>query len=254
LERDLHEHYRAKASSYLNEIAQKLPTTVPIVCDIRDEHIDIPEAIETEVVKVGIDLIVMPSHGRSTLKRYWFGSIADDVYRSSSVPVLLTRPLQETVDWDQAANIRRILVSLDGTPEAEQVLESVLSFGQAMAADFLLVRVVAPPLPQPAIEDSNLVSPAGSFASITDQVRADPQRYLQAIAAQFRSRGARVQTQVLASNEAADAIIEAAAGTDLIAMQTHARGGVSRLVHGSIVEQVVNKSTVPVLINRPHKK
>src|ERR1700722_5954925 len=107
LERDLHEHYKAEGQKYLKTVSQRVHGDVAIVCDMLDERIDIPEAIEREVAKAGVDLVVMPSHGRGTLKRFWLGSIADDVYRSSSVPVLLARPQDKRVDFEHESQVRR---------------------------------------------------------------------------------------------------------------------------------------------------
>ncbi len=41
--------------------------------------------------KSGCDLIVMSTHGRSGIGRWVYGSVADKVLRSSSIPVLLVR-------------------------------------------------------------------------------------------------------------------------------------------------------------------
>jgi nucleotide-binding universal stress UspA family protein len=250
LERDLHNNYKIKGAKYLETVAQRVNGGVSIACDMLDEHIDIAEAIETEVAKAGVDLVVMASHGRAALKRYWLGSIADDVYRSSSVPVLLARPQEKKVDFEHESVVRHIIVSLDGSAEAEEVLESALSIGQAMNAELHLLRVIPPTQPPhgtgESIEDRT--------DAIDDRLRQDPKRYLQKIAEILQTRGAKVQTQLLVSSEPAEAILEASVRADLIAMQTHARRGVSRLVHGSIVDKVVHNSVVPVLINRPHKR
>jgi nucleotide-binding universal stress UspA family protein len=250
LERDLHYHYKTEAKKYLETVSQRVSDGITIVCDMLDEQIDIREAIEAEVVKSGGDLVVMASHGRGALKRFWLGSIADDVYRSSSVPVLLARPQEKKVDYDHEAQVRHIIVALDGSAQAEEVLESALSIGQAMNAELYLLRVISPTLRPHAAGEST----KASAETIDDRLRQDPARYLQQLAGMLRTRGARVQTQLLVSTEPADAILEAAVRADLIAMQTHARRGVSRLVHGSVVDKVVHNSLVPVLINRPHNK
>jgi nucleotide-binding universal stress UspA family protein len=250
LERDLNVNYKIQGKKYLESVGHRVNGGVSIAYDMLDEHIDIAEAIETEVAKAGVDLVVMASHGRGALKRFWLGSIADDVYRTSSVPVLLARPQEKKVDFKHESLVRHIIVSLDGTAEAEEVLESALSIGQAMNAELHLLRVIPPTLP-PHGKGESIESRADA---IDDRLRQDPTRYLQKLAELVRARGAVVQTQLLVSLEPADAILEAAVRADLIAMQTRARRGVSRLVHGSIVDKVVHNSVVPVLINRPHKR
>jgi nucleotide-binding universal stress UspA family protein len=248
LERDLHEHYRIQAKKYLETIGQRVHDGVTIAYDMLDEHIDICEAIETEVAKAGIDLVVMASHGRGALKRFWLGSIADDVYRTSSVPVLLARPQEKKANFEHESQVKRILVALDGSKQAEGVLETALTFGHAMNAELLLLRVVPPTVHTPGPLKS------GGLDTSDDRFQLDPARYLQAIAETLTARGARIETQLLVSTEPAEALLGATREADLIAMQTHARRGVSRLVHGSVVDRVVHNSQVPVLINRPHKR
>jgi len=251
LEHDLHKHYHTQARNYLQSVGQRVNSGIPITCEMLDEHIDIAEAIETGVSKFGVDLVVMPSHGRGALKRFWLGSIADDVYRSSSVPVLLARPGEEKAVIERESLGRHIVVTLDGSEQAEDVLEPALIVGQAMEAELLLVRVIAPP-PAPHATGNPLNDVASS--ALDDRERRNASNYLHTLAERLRARGARVRTQLLASADPASAIVEIAAGTDLIAMQTQARRGVSRLIHGSVVDKVVQNSAVPILISRPHKK
>ena len=46
----------------------------------------------------GVDLIVMSSHGRTGLGRLVLGSVAETVLRGSTVPILLIRPRQASVE------------------------------------------------------------------------------------------------------------------------------------------------------------
>jgi nucleotide-binding universal stress UspA family protein len=57
---------------------------------------------------------------------------------------------------------------------------------------------------------------------------------------------------VVAEGEAADAIVEQAAenGANLIIMSSHGRGGLGRLVFGSVADAVLRHSPVPVLLLR----
>jgi nucleotide-binding universal stress UspA family protein len=217
-----------------------------------EEEIDISEAINREVVKAGADLIVMPSHGRGTLERIWFGSIADTVYRHAAVPVLLARPNTERVDFTHEVAIRKILVALDGTTLAEQILAPVVDLSLAMQAELLLVRADSHERPPQDGWKGGATSRLESLSPIPGSVREHASAYLEAVAASLLSRGAKVGTRLLPSSHPADAIVHAAAGCDLIAMQTHARTGFSRFLHGSVVEDVLNHSTLPLLVSRHH--
>jgi nucleotide-binding universal stress UspA family protein len=248
LEHDLHEHYREQAKAYLDRVRHHLTDGVSVVCDMLNEQIDIPEAIEREVAKGHVDLVVMASHGRGTIKRFWLGSVSDDVYRTSSVPVLLVRPQDHKADLAHETEVRRILVTLDGSAQAEDVLEPAFVMGQSMNAELNLLRVVPPSL------TSGGPSTGDGTEKGHDHLRSDPLRYLHRHAEILRARGAQVRTQVIASAEPAEAIVAAAVGMDLIAMLTQARRGVSRLVRGSVVAKVVHNSVIPVLISRPYAK
>lgn len=49
------------------------------------------DMINEYATKNGVDLIIMATHGRSGISRWVWGSVADRVLRSSSVPVLIVR-------------------------------------------------------------------------------------------------------------------------------------------------------------------
>lgn len=53
------------------------------------------------------DLIVMASHGRGGIPRWFMGSVAEDVLRHATVPIMLIRPEKETVEVEIAADEAR---------------------------------------------------------------------------------------------------------------------------------------------------
>lgn len=147
LEHDLNEHYYTEARAYLEGISHHLKygLELDVACDVLDECIDITEAVVKSVADRRVDLIVMASHARSGFDRFRLGSIGDQIYRSVTVPVILVRPQEAAVDLTREAQLRHILVALDGSPLAEQVFSTVLSLGEAVDADFRLVRVRSTP-------------------------------------------------------------------------------------------------------------
>jgi nucleotide-binding universal stress UspA family protein len=91
--------------------------------------------------------------------------------------------------------------------------------------------------------------------ALTEQKAQEAGAYLERVAQSLRSRSLSVKTKVAVHPEPAAAILEAAqAGTDLIAIQTHGRRGLSRLVLGSVADKVIRGSSVPVLVQRPAKR
>ena len=84
-------------------------------------------------------LIAMSTHGRSGVARWVMGSVTDKVLHSVQNPLLIVRP--EDGDSTTAANIRTIIVPLDGSSLAEQVLPHVMTVAKALDCKISLIRV-----------------------------------------------------------------------------------------------------------------
>jgi nucleotide-binding universal stress UspA family protein len=113
----------------------------------------VPDAINRYAAATGADLLVMTTHGRGPLARFWLGSVADALVRQASVPILLVPPKGAAPDLAQTPVIRRVLIPLDGSELAEQVLEPALALGAATQTEYTLLRVVTlatPPSYDPA--------------------------------------------------------------------------------------------------------
>ncbi|PDW03815.1 universal stress protein [Candidatus Viridilinea mediisalina] len=146
---------------------------------------------------------------------------------------------------------RHILVPLDGSKLAEQVLPHV----HALAANegtskITLIRAV-PPVFNTSVDYSGMLATtaADAIESLEDEAR----EYLDQIASTFRAEGYSVQIEISAM-PAAEAVLDYAESqrADLIAIATHGRSGISRWVFGSVTQKVVQNSPVPVLVIRPH--
>lgn len=142
---------------------------------------------------------------------------------------------------------RNILVPLDGSPLAEQALRQ-LEHLAAPEAHITLLQVVRLPMPVVAPEMSVPIS-TGNL----EEVAREAAQYLQGKATGLKSLNASVKTDVIEGDDIALTIAGYATkhNCDLIAMSTHGRGGVSRLVFGSVAEDVVRHVPCPVLIIRP---
>lgn len=201
------------------------------------------ESILDEIHRRSADLVVMSTHGHSELGRLAYGSVADQVMRRSAVPVLLVpEACQSSWPVDRAP---RILVPLDGSELAATVVPPTLELAELLRAEVWLVQAVVPP--------------SYAYADVTAYVLYDPaadQReahaYLDSVAAGLRAVGQMVRTIVASGFPVPTIVAEARKqGADLIAISTHGRGGVSRLVMGSVATGVVQRAPVPVLIMHP---
>ena len=85
-----------------------------------------------------VDLIVMSTHGRGGLSRMLYGSVADQILRRASVPVLLVPSIVEHA-WPTLGP-RRILVPLDGSEFAAEALQAAELLTETLGADLTLLR------------------------------------------------------------------------------------------------------------------
>jgi nucleotide-binding universal stress UspA family protein len=261
IEAELRQLHQTEAKNYLDGVEDRLKDAGvgPISCDVLEEEVGISESIATDTAKTGTDLVVLTSHGRGAVARVWLGSIADKLVRTLPVPVLLVRPSEHPplADLHRQVQLKHILLALDGTPLAERILEPALTIGKAMVADFTLIRVIRPvwlSLSAPTPVDSSHKPPLAwtDAKNIDDKQRQNAEAYLQQVAERLRAGGVSVQTRVYLAEQPAAAILEEASvgGADLIALETHGRGGIPRLWLGSVADKVVRGSALPVLVCR----
>jgi nucleotide-binding universal stress UspA family protein len=185
-----------------------------------------------------IDLIAMTTHGWRGLDRLRFGSVAESVVRKARVPALLVRG---QLRWP-ADRPPRILVPLDGSEQSAAILALVAKLRRRMHAAVELLHVLEP-LPSVASPDLPL-----SLADACPE-RPAARDYLERVAARFDGDSPEVARVVLggpAAKVIAQRILDS--GADLVAMTTHGRGGVARLLVGSVAEQVLRTADVPVLL------
>ena len=147
-----------------------------------------------------------------------------------------------------------VLVALAGSPLAEQILPHVEALASRFGATVTLFRAVTPPSAIMAGSASGVEPVAPGILDPTPLVEAEREEataYLEAIAARLRQGGLNVRCETMLGS-AGSALIEqaAAAGADLIAMTTHGRGGLGRLVFGSVADEVLRHSACPILLVR----
>ena len=127
---------REQEVANLQDVAKRLADVSPVRVNSALLDGPIPDALHAHAKSVNADLIVMTTHGRGALSRLWLGSVADRLVRRTPVPILLIRPKEGSSDIAQDPVLQRILVPLDGSALAEQILEPALALGSAMKADY----------------------------------------------------------------------------------------------------------------------
>jgi nucleotide-binding universal stress UspA family protein len=256
--------YLHEAARKVNEHAPDVPVTTSLLDGARADTL--ADALAEHVTQSGIDLVVLNSHARGGLARWWRGNVADDLVHRTGVPLLVTPDVEDDPGWSVDPLPRHILVALDGTPLAEQVLPAALTLAGRAGAEITLLRV-AEPIPVPAVDPA--VAPAAAYdAGLVEQQQTVAAAYLSRVAARLRGDDARlrVRTRVLIDAEPAEAIcgylrlharrpgevvVEGAdRPVDLVAVATHGREGLARLLLGSVADRVLQHTPIPILLQR----
>jgi len=239
------EQLAVEAKTYLSKVAEPLRVNGLAV---REEIQCSPaaEAIVDYARDAGVDLVVMATHGYSGISRWTHGSTAERVLQSLDVPLLLVCA-KKCIEEEKMA-CHRILIPLDGSSVAEQVLPHAVSIAQTMGAEIVLIRV---PVAQVygSLTGEWSVPLEGSFETANEVALA----YLERVAGRLDATGLQVTTATR-TGAVASVIVEYAEANqiDLIAMCTHGRTGLARWTLGSVADRVLRARCRPLLLVRAH--
>jgi nucleotide-binding universal stress UspA family protein len=192
--------------------------------------------------EIGADLIAVGTHGRTGIKRFLLGSVAERVVRLAHCSVLVARPTTEA-----QGGYTRILVPTDFSPTAERALAAALTTAAPGATIDLLHCWQLPPLagvyyaPVKAVDDVY----DGVRKSITESVEAASKELLD------KHKGAGVTLNFHAVEESAAHGIQQWLEThsyELVVTGSHGRRGVRRFLLGSVAESTVRHAPCSVLV------
>jgi len=196
-----------------------------------------------------VDSIMLATHGRSGIRRWGLGSVADKIIHEASVPVwLIPASLHEGIIYDNIPQ-RAILVPLDGSKLAEEVIPHIIALTRQRdaATKIMLINVAKPATPRLSAENRSLMGE--DIASLNTA----GEQYLKQMARKLTDNGLIVEYEQLVGDPAEEIVRYAAAYQPrLIVMSTHGRSGFSRFVFGSVAENVLRRlQKTPVFLIRP---
>jgi len=198
--------------------------------------------------KFNVDLIVISSHARGGFRRIALGSVTDYLIRHCNIPVLVVRPPATFLDAFPEQTITRIVVPLDGSALAEQILPEVATLASQLHSTVSLIQVLTPVnYSQKAIMQPGL--------PWWDDEIATADAYLTRAATCFTEQGINVSKDVLLSDDTATAILDYStrARADIIALATSGAGGMSRFMFGTVADEVTRKSQSSLLVFHPKR-
>lgn len=205
-------------------------------------------ALADFVARAKVDMVVMTTHGRGPLSRFWLGSVADRLLRTLNVPMLLVRPRHEGAP-PALPEHGPVVVALDNTARSDEILFPVRALGLASGAVITLVHVLQPIAPL-LLPDTVLAVPDAGPLLETLQLAA--YRHLHALAHELREAGYTVHVEVRTDPDVSGTILRVAheVRAALVAITTHGYGGATRLLLGSVADKIIRGAECPVLVWR----
>ncbi len=154
---------------------------------------------------------------------------------------------------------RKILVCLDGSRMAEQILPYAVDEAKCSRSELVLLQVVTAPhfivAPGiPGVPGGPVPYPESPKQILKEDSEA--QAYLDSVANILREKGLKIETVVLPGAVVGEAIIDYAQDNkiNVIAIATHGRGGLSRLVMGSVADYILKNSGIPIFTISPKRE
>lgn len=197
------------------------------------------------------DLIVLTTHGHGTWDRFWLGSIADQLARSSTVPLLFLRGGTDATEFFASpASPSHVFVPLDGSEEGGSILpvvDGLLPEGNGRITVMSVARRSVLPfssyLSEAMVDAALGVEEAQQLRAYLDRTRAE---------IEAKGRGRRVDAQFAEAVDVPRTLLAAIeeSGADLLALSTQGRGAMGRLLVGSVADKLIRGTRLPVLVTR----
>jgi nucleotide-binding universal stress UspA family protein len=237
-----------EAEGYLRTVAQTaFPKEVKVEWHVHMTEIEnVAASIVQHAEELTPGLIVMCSHGRSGMRDYLFGSIAQQVIGQSDMPVLLLKP---TTAQLQTFQIRKIFLPLDDESIHDESLSVAKPLAKAYQAGLYLLTVI-PTLGtlSDGIAAAGTLLPATATAYL-DIKEENAKEHLQEHLDELAQAGLDAEAEI-ARGDPAPTISEVAerVDADLIILSTHCKAGAAAFWARSVAPNVAKRTKIPLLL------
>jgi nucleotide-binding universal stress UspA family protein len=202
-------------------------------------HPSVPDGILSYAAEHDTNLTVLGTHGRSGVRRLVLGSVAEEVVRRAPHPVMTVGRGATPPEKMEGGHL---LVPVDFSDQQSRLLTHARELALAYGMTLTLLHVV---------EQESLPDVYGAYADPPEPgVLADrTETALDERADALRDHGVDVRVAVR-SGHAATEVLDAAEenDADLLAIATHGRSGVERMLMGSVAETVIRRAPCPVFV------
>ena len=241
---------KTKAALYLEKIKAQLQESGIRVRTIVLEGL-VAEGITEYAQNQGMKLIILSSHGHSGLTEWGISSITQKIILSASTSMLIVRAHQQNAQAGELSTIplyQRILVPLDGSQRAENVLPIITQLAHFHKSQIHLVQVVQTP------EMARHMPPAPEDIDLSKRVvirnQEEAKYYLEQVKSRSDLEGIAIQTHLITSDNAATALhqLEEQEHIDMVTLSAHGYSGNQQWPYGSMVNNFIMYSKVSLLI------
>lgn len=243
---DLMQQRRQYAQDYLNSVKERL-VSEGVTATTEVATGDIASNIVAAAATHGSGVIAMATHGRVGPERWFMGSIADKVIRTSPVPVLLIRPKEGNVP---ASSITHILLPLDGSEQSDVAMPYAAFLAKSLSLPVTVIQTV--PSTSFTSAGADLYgTEAVPTPEMTQLVEDRVKEYLDSVANKLRESGITADSafSFLPTESELEEQAKSKPGA-IIVMSTHGRSGIGRALLGSVADRVIRSSMAPVLVIR----
>jgi nucleotide-binding universal stress UspA family protein len=201
--------------------------------------------IEQELLGIvrdeSIDVVVMGTHGRRRLSRWFIGSVTEHMLRHVPVPVLTVSHVESEKHAIGLAALNRILYATDLSESSSIGLKYATELARGAGAGLTVMHVVDD-------EDRMLWGPAVIARLDRTKLAAELRQKLDDFVKQEKAPGVEIETLIV-EGKPFRKILEIAENRniDVIVLNLQSKSMVERALLGSTAERVVRLARMPVL-------
>ncbi len=241
---------KTKATLYLEETKARFKKSNIRARAMLQEGL-VTEAVTEYAQTQGMKLIILSSHGSHGLTKWGISSTTQKTVLSAPTSVLIVRAQLQDVpagELSEAPLYQHILVPLDGSQRAEHVLPIVMQLARVQKPIIHLVHVVQSPemaRQMPSIhEDIDLAK------RVVKRNREEASHYLEQVKSRSYLQGIDVQTHLITSDHAAEALhhVVEQEKIDMVTLSAHGYSGKHQWPYGSVASNFILYGKVSLLI------
>ncbi|HUF39187.1 MAG TPA: universal stress protein [Anaerolineales bacterium] len=246
---------KSETDAYLKGIETRLRSTL-----VRTETVILEGPAAQAVIDFAYSrtagLIVLSSHGSSGVNQWGVSSVAHKIILSAPTSILIVRAHQPDFGRLTERAYRRILVPLDGSRRAENVLPAIAHLARFHDSQIHIALVVTSP------EMARQMPPENEDVQLSRRIvarnREESTRYLDQIRSSSPLGGVSVETHLLTGSSAPAELhgLVDKENMDLVVLSAHGYSGNHEWPYGSVVNNAILYGKVPLLIvqDRPNNE